>query len=97
MTELCDWTPLGAKLAIRCPGCGAWRRCDPSWPDEAWFRIDDWGEVLWAWDRSTLESLIRYVVGSDRAFLMKVPTHFLKAKARDAVLKKLRKLAGVSA
>jgi hypothetical protein len=69
------------------------------WPADAFFQIAFRGRVLWAFDRATMQSLIDYVEAVDRkpvrrrgrqGFLMKVPTHFLVAKSRDRVAKKLR-------
>ena len=89
----------GGRGAIACGACGARRKHRLDWPADAFFQIAFRGRVLWAFDRATLLSLIDYVEASDRkpvrrrgrqGFLMKVPTHFLVAKSRDRVAKKLR-------
>ncbi|MEO1788771.1 MAG: hypothetical protein AAFR34_03625 [Pseudomonadota bacterium] len=89
----------GDRGAITCNACGLRRKHQLKWPADAFFQIAFRGHVLWAFDRSTMLSLIDYVEATDRkpvrrrgrqAFLMKVPTHFLVAKARDRVARKLR-------
>lgn len=72
------------------------------WPQDAHFQIEYRGQVLWAFERSSMVALIDFVASTDRrntrrpsaGFLMKVPSHFLVAKALAPVLKKLRAKMG---
>ena len=96
-----DWH-RGHGLDIRsvvCHACGCRRKHSLKWPDEAYFQIDYKGKVLWAFDRETALVLLDYVRSESRqrdgkwkAFLLHIPSHFLRKKAREDVSKKLSKL-----
>lgn len=85
---------------ITCPGCGLRRKHRLDWPQDAWFQIAYRGHVLWAFTRDHGLELLDYVRAQNRcrgryryrAFLMKVPTLFLTARARGDVAKKLEAL-----
>ncbi|MEO1155511.1 MAG: hypothetical protein AAFV31_16880 [Pseudomonadota bacterium] len=95
----------GQRGAIVCGSCGLRRKHRLKWPDDAFFQIEFRGRVLWAFDRQSMVSLIAYVEAADRkpqrrrgqeTFLIKVPSHFLAAKARDRVARRLRDRLAVS-
>ncbi|NHK27055.1 hypothetical protein FF098_003945 [Parvularcula flava] len=104
--RLDDWIRnrnIGPKLdagVIACPACGLRRKHLLDWPHDALFQIEHRGKLLWAFTRDHALELLDYVRSESRSrgqyrhkvFLMKVPTHFLTAKARDDVSKKLEAL-----
>lgn len=70
------------------------------WPEDAWWQWSIRGEMLWAWDREHARQILDYVRASDRpprstsGALGSLPSFFLSAKIRDAVVKMMaRKLA----
>ena len=89
--------------SVTCHACGCRRKHYLRWPDEAYFQIDYKGKVLWAFDRESAWVLLDYVRSETRqrdskwkAFLLHIPSHFLKKKARDEVARKLAKLLGAT-
>ena len=86
--------------SIRCRGCQYAKKHTLNWPGDAYFKMEYRGRILWAYDLECVHELLRYVEDKDRSrdgykwrpFLREVPTHFLTAKARGAVAKRLRKL-----
>lgn len=94
---------FGDRGTCRCATCGYRQRHLLKWPDEAVFSCWVRGKHLWAWNREHAQSLREFVGSTNRSyrgrqhrlFLMRIPTHFLKAKRRGEVVKKLdRLLAG---
>jgi len=85
---------------ISCVACGLRCKHQLDWPNDAWFQIAYRGHVLWAFDRQSATMMLSYIAGDDRSpskfrhsrFLRKIPAHFLAAKARGAVVKKLEAL-----
>jgi hypothetical protein len=70
------------------------------WPEDAWWQWSIRGNVLWAWDRKHAEQILEYVRATDRPArstsgpIGSIPSHFLSAKVRGAVVKAIeRKLA----
>ncbi|MCB1388102.1 MAG: hypothetical protein KDK12_02960 [Rhodobacteraceae bacterium] len=89
-----------SEYSVLCDRCGLREVRAVSWPADAFFQIEHRGHVLWAWDRETALVLCDYVAGADRrlgytdpnlAFLKRVPSAFLTAKAREPVVRKLRR------
>jgi hypothetical protein len=85
--------------SVTCRSCGCRKKHSLNWPDEAYFQIDYKGKILWAFDRESATVLLDYIRSGIRhrdrkwkAFLLHVPSHFLKKKARDEVTRKLGKL-----
>jgi hypothetical protein len=85
--------------SVTCQSCGYRKKHSLNWPDEAYFQIDYKGKVLWAFDRESATVLRDYVRSETRqrdgkwkAFLLHIPSHFLKKKAREEVSKKPGKL-----
>ncbi len=86
--------------AVACNACGLRARHCLDWPKDALFQIDYRGHVLWAFHRESAQELRNYIAseGRDRGgyrwelFLRHIPTTFLTAKARDAVIKRLDRI-----
>lgn len=82
---------------VSCASCSLRRKHQLKWPSDAWFQIEYRGLTLWAYNRDSTTVLKSFIAADDRSFqnfthrkfLMKVPAHFLDAKARAPVLKKL--------
>lgn len=88
---------------LTCDNCHRRQKHELDWPRDAFFQTAVRGKVLWAFNRDSLIALRDYVAASHRhtvrkpkwtGFLMKVPSHFLSAKVRDEVFKKLNRLIG---
>lgn len=85
---------------IRCSACFLRRIHVLNWPEESYFQVEYKQQVLWAFDRETVVTLIEYIGSQDRqssqykwsSFLRHIPSHFLKANARNLIVKKLGKL-----
>lgn len=83
--------------------CGVRRKHGLAWPHDAYFQLEHRREVLWAFHREHAGLLREYVAGTDRTprrsrystLMRRVPTSFLTAKAREAVVKKLDRLLSV--
>ena len=94
---------------IQCNTCKSASKHQLEWPEEAFFQIGYKGKTLWAYDRETAIKLLGYIQSKDRrkrielspdyvvqdAFLRKIPEHFQTAKARDIIVKKLKKVLGL--
>ena len=86
--------------SVSCLRCGAHRRHDLQWPQDAFFQIEFKGEVLWAFNLESAIELRDYIASSNRdrgeykwqSFLMKIPKKFLLQGARDTVSKRLGKI-----
>jgi hypothetical protein len=86
--------------AVACGACGLRQRHALNWPTDARFQIEHRGQVLWAYNRESAQELRRYIASEDRSrtgyrwgsFLLHVPTVFLTAKARAAVVKQLDRI-----
>ena len=92
------WQPMDAGIGVAsCAACGLRRKHRLDWPRDAWFAIEHRGQVLWALDREMAEELRSFVASADRRrsglryqrFLERVPSVFLGAKVREAVVNKL--------
>ncbi|MEQ8751683.1 MAG: hypothetical protein RIC52_18090 [Amphiplicatus sp.] len=85
--------------AVVCRSCGLRRKHKLNWPADAFFKIEYKGKELWAHDREAAHELKDYVAGAARdradskrrAFLMKIPAHFLAKRAREEVTRQLEK------
>jgi hypothetical protein len=89
-----------------CPKCGGRFRHRLSWPRDAYFKCEVRGETLWAWTLDHARVLRDFIASSGRnpakhdhffLFLHHIPEHFLRAKNRDLVLKRLDALICQSA
>ena len=67
------------------------------WPADAWWQWAIREKMLWAWHRRHAEQILAYVRATARPSrpthgpLRIIPTHFLSAKVRDAVVKAMEK------
>ncbi|MCW1933332.1 hypothetical protein [Pararhodobacter zhoushanensis] len=98
-------TGEATEAVVTCLRCGTVEARFVDLPAEYFFQIDYRGKALWAPSRSTAEDLLEFIEGDDRrrlpakdyrtgeraSFLSRIPTEFLTAKARDTVVKRLRK------
>jgi len=83
--------------AVICGRCGIRRKHSLKWPEEAYFQIAYRGKILWAFNRESTVELIQYIGSIDRdrsaykykPFLLKLPSEFLAASARDEIVKRL--------
>jgi len=71
------------------------------WPSDAYFYCEVKGKLLWAWSREHVKVLKSFIQSKNRKiedypgyglFLHHIPKHFMLAKNRDLVVKKLEKL-----
>lgn len=92
--------PLFHRGVVECLACKRQLVHTLAWPEDAWWQWSIRGKMLWAWDRKHAEQILQYVRATDRPGrstsgpLGSVPSHFLSAKVRDAVVKAIeRKLA----
>jgi hypothetical protein len=82
-------------------GCGYVAQHQLSWPDDAFWRWDIRGEILWAWNRDHAQAIVTYVSSKTRSrdavahklgpYVRKLPTEFLHANVRELITKKIRK------
>ncbi len=65
------------------------------WPGDAYWQWEIRGKLLWAWDRNHAEAILAYVKKTTRSsryyapLIKRLPTHFLTAKVRHLVVKKI--------
>ena len=92
--------PLLHRGVVECEACKQQSVHVLAWPEDAWWQWSIRGKMLWAWDRQHAEQILRYVRATDRpprstsGPIGSLPSHFLSAKVRDAVVKAIeRKLA----
>lgn len=92
--------PHDTEGSCLCERCGYRHKHRLDWPREAYFQIEHRGHALWAWNRALALVLADYVSAPEKVslvrspygdFLKRVPTVFLTAKAREPVVKKLRR------
>lgn len=99
-TNALDGTSRGETGVVYCSACLLHQRHKLNWPEEAYFQVEYKRQILWAFDQTSAKELLRFITADDRDFkkfqyrhfLMKVPSHFLKRKARETVTRKLEKL-----
>jgi hypothetical protein len=79
-----------------CSRCHAHYAYDVSWPDDAHYRWDIRGHILWAFNREHARVLQEFIGSKDRdpsrypgykKSLTKLPTEFITAKVRDDIVK----------
>lgn len=91
---------IGDIGSIDCDQCGQRQIHQLKWPQDAYYQIEYKGQILWAFNRETATELKEYILSKERdmakfkwqAFLLHVPTIFLKQNARDEIVKRLEKL-----
>ncbi|WP_372018049.1 hypothetical protein [Pseudoxanthomonas sp. 10H] len=87
---------------VECARCGPPFVHTLAWPDDAWWQWSIRGRLLWAWDREHALQILAYVRASDRpprstsGPLGSIPSDFLTAKARPAVVKAIERSLGAA-
>jgi hypothetical protein len=92
---------------LNCPACGMAGRHELNWPSEAYFTVDHGGQTLWALDHEMMVEFRAFIAaGAERKtlreasphwrHLMRIPSVFLTAKAREPMLKKIDRVLGAS-
>jgi hypothetical protein len=85
-----------------CSSCGYRKKHRLQFPEDAYYKTEIRGQILWAWNRDQLEALRIYIASTNRKFtgvaathfwfLRHIPKHFLLVKHRTEALKKLDRL-----
>jgi hypothetical protein len=97
------WRRHGLDVgSVVCAACGHRGKHALAWPADAFFQLDLRGETLWAFHRESALALRAFIASTARdrskakwrSFLLHVPSHFLGAKARAEVVKRLDRLLG---
>ncbi len=89
--------PLLHRGVVECPHCQTPFVHTLDWPADAWWQWAIRGKMLWAWHRRHAEQVLAYVRATARPLrpthgpLGSIPTYFLSAKIRDAVVKAMEK------
>ncbi|EKE76146.1 hypothetical protein [Gallaecimonas xiamenensis] len=92
--------PLMTQGLIRCPACHQQSRRRLQWPTDAYWQWQIRGQCLWAWDRQHALAILAYVQADNRPSrrggspVRYVPSHFLTAKIRELVVRKLTQSLG---
>lgn len=91
---------LGVALCSRCHAQYAY---DVSWPDDAYYRWDIRGHILWAFNREHARVLLEFIGSKERdparfpgyeKSLTKLPSEFITAKVRDDIVKAISRTLG---
>ena len=89
-----------------CQACGYRRKHNLKWPEDAWYIVEYRGRSLWASNLREAHKLLDFIKSKDRLkrveidsnfqdrYLRKIPTHFLTAKARGTIVRKLEAMVG---
>jgi hypothetical protein len=93
----------GRPGTIRC-ACGLLRKHNLDWPAKAFYQVDIRARTLWAYNRACAVELQEFIQSTDREqkrfksmlALDVVPTHFLTAKVRAEIVKKLGAILGAA-
>lgn len=81
---------------LRCHHCYHQAKYHLSWPQDAYWQWTIRGKTLWAWDRAHALQIYNFIKSPLRPStaratpgLRHIPSHFLSAKVRDEVIKKM--------
>ena len=82
---------------LLCSHCSLRRKHELNWPSDAFYQVPYKGSILWAFNRDIAEEILAFIESKDRNFkkfnyriyLMRIPSLFLSAKARDTIVRKL--------
>lgn len=86
---------------LHCPACARRSPHVLVWPDQAYYQVEHRGQVLWALDRPMMQTFRSVIAaGADRArqgqahrvHVARLPSVFLSARARPAMLRKIDRL-----
>ena len=88
--------PLLTYGLVQCSHCHTNMKHRLNWPNDAFWKWDIRGEILWAWDRDHAKEILDYVKKAVRPSrysytLRYIPSHFLSAKVRGLVVQKMEK------
>ncbi|KAF7786189.1 hypothetical protein PRUB_a0670 [Pseudoalteromonas rubra] len=92
--------PLLMNGLAQCSHCYSNRKHKLNWPSDAYWQWEVRGELLWAWDKEHAQVILNFVKETSRpsrhSYSLKyIPSHFLSAKARDLVVKKMERSINV--
>ncbi len=87
------------RIYVSCTECGLHGLQTLAWPEDAYWRFEVKGSVLWAWSLQHAGAILEYLESKDRkrypkgylAAMLHLPEHFKLAKNRAAVTKAIRK------
>jgi hypothetical protein len=87
--------PLMQYGIVQCGSCQISQNKELDWPDDAFWKWEVRGKVLWAWDRKHAEYIREYIASKDRPsrynpVIRYIPSHFLSAKNRESALKAMK-------
>lgn len=94
-----NW-PKDEPVRVTCHRCGAVETRVVG-EEDRYFQVEFRGQTLWAANRDHALALLEFIEGTDRrrlpddvsrAWARRVPTHFLTAKGRETIVKRLRRL-----
>ncbi len=82
---------------LRCAACHTRTRHELKWPDDAWWQWDIRGKTLWAYDLTHTRKLLEHIKSELRPArvdeeLKHLPSHFLSAKVRPVITKKIEEV-----
>ncbi|KMT63733.1 hypothetical protein [Catenovulum maritimum] len=86
--------PLLTFGLIQCGSCHKNIKHKLNWPSDAYWQWSVKGEILWAWDRSHANQILKYIEAnirpSRKCYSLKyIPTHFLSSKVKSGVVKQM--------
>ncbi len=85
--------------SLSCLECGFQNDKLIYWPEDAYWKFNVKGEVLWAWSEEHAKEIFNFLKSKERkpfkfkftAALLHIPTHFKLSKNRDGALKAIEK------
>ena len=91
--------PLHTNGLVQCTHCHSNKKHKLNWPNDAYWQWEIRGKLLWAWHSRHAHNILEFVRKTDRPSrynpdLTYVPSHFLSAKIRDLVVKKIEDKIG---
>jgi len=54
------------ECVVRCVECGFLKTHNLNWPEEAFFKVEYRGQILWAYDRAMALKILSYIESDDR-------------------------------
>ena len=86
--------PLLTNGLVQCQKCHSNRKHKLNWPNDAYWQWEIRGELLWAWDKAHAQTIYGFIKETIRPArhsygLRYIPSHFLSAKARELVVRKM--------
>lgn len=88
--------PLRTNGLVQCSHCHSNRKHKLSWPSDAYWQWEIRGQLLWAWDKEHAQIILDFVKETTRpprhSYRLKyIPSHFLSAKVRAQVVKRMER------